>query len=59
MDKKEHQFKARIPLSVWSDLGIVAQEQDRSINWIIVQAIREYIARHKKKGSESQEQEDG
>lgn len=47
MDKKEHQFKARIPSSVWNDLEIVAQNKERSINWMVVQAIREYIARHK------------
>jgi hypothetical protein len=49
MDKQEeHPFKVRIPLPVWEDLEHLAQDEERSINWEIVQAIRERIARHKK-----------
>ncbi|GHO72873.1 hypothetical protein KSD_06440 [Ktedonobacter sp. SOSP1-85] len=56
-EKQEHPFKARIPQSVWDELESMAHDEERSINWEIVQAIRERIARHKK-GRKSHEHED-
>ena len=47
-EKQEHQFKARIPQSVWDELEHLAQDEERSINWEIVQAIREHLARKQK-----------
>ncbi|GHO69232.1 hypothetical protein KSC_081240 [Ktedonobacter sp. SOSP1-52] len=47
-EKQEHPFKARIPQSVWNELEHMAEHEERSINWEIVQAIRERIARFKK-----------
>ena len=46
--QQEPPYKARIPQSVWNGLEQMAQDEERSINWEIVQAIRECIARHKK-----------
>ncbi|WP_040441891.1 Arc family DNA-binding protein [Ktedonobacter racemifer] len=46
-EKQEHHFKARLPQSVWDALEQMAQDEERSINWEIVQAVRERIARHK------------
>ncbi|GHO72073.1 hypothetical protein KSC_109650 [Ktedonobacter sp. SOSP1-52] len=56
-EKQEHPFKARIPQSVWDELERMAHYEERSINWEIVQAIRERIARHKE-GRKSREHED-
>jgi rRNA-processing protein FCF1 len=53
----EHPFKARIPQVVWEELEQLAQHEERSINWEMVQAIRERIARSKK-GRKPHEHED-
>jgi hypothetical protein len=46
--QQEHPFKARIPQSVWDELEQLAQDEERSINWEIVQAIRERVTRKQK-----------
>jgi predicted transcriptional regulator len=35
----------RLPGDVRADLERVAEAQDRSMSWIVVQAVREYVAR--------------
>ena len=54
--QQEHPYKVRIPLPVWEELNQLAQDEERSINWEIVQAIRERIASHKK-GKQHREHE--
>jgi len=48
MDKKqEHKFPVRFPLIVWEQLNELARDEERSVNWEIIQAVRERIARKK------------
>jgi predicted transcriptional regulator len=44
----EHPYKARFPLEVWQQLQRLAAQEERSINWEIVQAVRERVARQQK-----------
>jgi hypothetical protein len=47
--QSEHPYKARFPLEQWSQLEQMAEDEERSINWILIEAIREKFARHKKR----------
>jgi predicted HicB family RNase H-like nuclease len=48
MDKQqEHRLSIRFPHPVWEQLVELAQDEERSINWEVIQAVRERIARHK------------
>ena len=48
MDKKqEHKFPVRFPLTLWEQLNDLARDEERSVNWEIIQAVRERIARKK------------
>lgn len=46
--KEEHIFPVRFPRAVWEQLVQLAQAEERSLNWEVVQAVRERIARHQK-----------
>lgn len=49
MDKKrEKRFSVRFPLDVLEAIRQLAQEEDRSLNGEIIQAVREYIAKRRK-----------
>jgi len=49
MDKKqEKRFSVRFPLYVLEAIRQLAQEEDRSLNGEIIQAVREYIAKRRK-----------
>lgn len=45
---EEHKFHVRFPQKVWDELAQLAEDEERSINWEVVQAVRERIARQKK-----------
>ena len=45
---EEHKFPVRFPQQVWDQLTQIAEDEERSINWEVIQAVRERIARQKK-----------
>jgi hypothetical protein len=47
-EHKEHKFPVRFPQQVWDQLTQLAEDEERSINWEVIQAVRERIARQKK-----------
>jgi hypothetical protein len=51
MDKQEKRFSVRFPLDVLEAIRKLAQEEDRSLNGEIVQAVREYIAKRRERKS--------
>jgi hypothetical protein len=48
MDTQEKRFSVRFPLDVLEAIRKLAQEENRSLNGEIVQAVQEYIAKRKK-----------
>ncbi|HGM6984024.1 TPA: Arc family DNA-binding protein [Serratia marcescens] len=44
--KQEWQLKARFPMQLRDDLYSIAKLNDRSINYLIVKAVAEFIARN-------------
>ena len=46
--QEEHTLPVRFPLAVWKQLAQLAEDEERSINWEVIQAVRERIARHEK-----------
>ena len=47
--KKEVKITVRFPADVIEELRPIAQQEDRSLNGEIVQAVREYIIRRKER----------
>jgi hypothetical protein len=56
-EKQEHILPVRFPQHVWDQLAQLAEDEERSINWEVIQAVRERIARQKK-GQKSHAHED-
>ena len=48
MKKNEVKITVRFPANLIADLRPLAQQEDRSLNGEIVQAVREYIAKRRK-----------
>ena len=47
----EVRYSLRLPESSMTEIKSLAEGDDRSINWEIVQAVKEYIARRRRKVS--------
>lgn len=47
-EHKEHKFPVRFPQKTWDELVQLAEDEERSINWEVIQAVRERIACQKK-----------
>jgi hypothetical protein len=57
MNKQEHRFPVRFPLPLWEQLEQLAEEEERSMNWEVIQAVRERIARKRPESKKPREQE--
>jgi predicted transcriptional regulator len=49
MKKQETRITIRFPSQVANDLRIIAEQEERSINWEVVEAVRQYLERKKAK----------
>ena len=57
-NKEETRLTVRFPPSVSEDLHAIAKEDDRSLNWEVVEAVKQYVARRRKKQRKPQPPKD-
>ncbi|GHO51728.1 YlcI/YnfO family protein [Ktedonobacter robiniae] len=48
--EQETRITIRFPSSLVEELKPIAESEERSLNWSVVQAVREYVARKRKEG---------
>lgn len=53
-DKEETRLTVRFPPAVADALRTIAEEDDRSLNWEVVEAVKRYVAQRRKKQRKTQ-----